>query len=132
MVATTQSARSTSDRTRSILIADDSASVRASIRGTLEAYGYVVCGEAKQGLEAIERATELKPDLILLDFAMPTMNGVEAAAVLKRLMPDIPIVLLSVYGDTIGKLAPMLGVKAVLSKSDGVGPLIQCVRSLLP
>jgi chemotaxis response regulator CheB len=69
------------------------ASVRRAIRDFLENQtGFEVCGEAVNGADAIR---ELKPDLILLDLAMPEMNGAEAASVLKRMMPQVPIILLT-------------------------------------
>jgi CheY-like chemotaxis protein len=119
-------------RARNILVVDDSHSVRSSLRANLENHGYAVC-EAVRGLDGIAKAKELKPDLIILDLVMPEMNGIEVASVLKRIMPEIPLVLLTIYGDDLGKsLAPVFGIKAVLSKSDGIGPLLECISSLVP
>jgi DNA-binding NarL/FixJ family response regulator len=71
-----------------VLIADDYATARSAIRARFENYsGFIVCGEAVDGADAIEKALKLHPDLILLDLAMPTLNGVEAASVLKGLQP---------------------------------------------
>ena len=71
-----------------ILIADDSKTIRTLIRAFIEnRAGFEVCGEAVDGADAIEKAKELKPDLIILDLAMPRMNGAAAASVLKRRMP---------------------------------------------
>jgi CheY-like chemotaxis protein len=70
-------------RPRRILVIDDGDSVRDVIRIFLEHAGFEVCGEAADGVEAIEQAKKLKPDLIVLDLAMPRMNGVEAASILK-------------------------------------------------
>jgi len=70
-----------------ILLADDSAAVRRAVRAYLTARNLPVCGEAEDGVEAIERAKELKPYVILLDLAMPRLNGLEAALVLKKHMP---------------------------------------------
>jgi two-component system, chemotaxis family, chemotaxis protein CheY len=75
-----------------ILVVDDNASIRYLIRSLLENTGYAVCGEAEDGADAIEKAKQLKPDLICLDLSMPRMNGAEAASVLKRLMPAVPII----------------------------------------
>ena len=72
----------------SILIADDNAFVRRGLRDLFNGEGdFDVCGEAKNGREAIQEAQELHPDLILLDLSMPVMNGLDAARVLKRVMP---------------------------------------------
>src|SRR6266576_1458539 len=117
---------------RRILVIDDGDSVRDVIRIFLEHAGFEVCGEAADGVEAIEQAKKLKPDLIVLDLAMPRMNGAEAASVLSTTMPEIPVVLLTLYRNVIGTaLASAVGVKAILDKTDGLDKLVACVRSLL-
>src|SRR5258708_17530383 len=78
-----------------VLVIDDGDSVRDIIGIFLENTGFEVCGEAADGVEGIEQAKKLKPDLIVLDLAMPRMNGVEAASVLNQTMPRVPIVLLT-------------------------------------
>src|SRR5260221_13833524 len=119
-------------RKRRILVIDDGDSVRDIIRIFLEKDGFDVCGEAADGVEAIEQAKKLKPDLIVLDVAMPRMNGVEAASILSKTMPTVPIVLLTLYQNVLGSaLASAVGVKAVLDKTDGMDKLVACVRSLL-
>ena len=115
-----------------ILVVDDSDAVRDVIRTFLENTGFEVCGEASDGLEAIEKATKLKPNLIVLDLSMPGMNGVEAAAALGELMPEVPLVVLTMYGDLLGEaMAAGLGVKAVVGKADGMHKLVECVQRLL-
>jgi DNA-binding NarL/FixJ family response regulator len=116
-----------------ILIVDDSDTVRRVVRLSLESLtGYEVCGEAVDGVEAIEKARELKPDLILLDLAMPQMNGAEAASVLKARMPRVAIILFTLYREWLGRsLTTALGVDAVLSKPDGVWKLVECAQRLL-
>jgi DNA-binding NarL/FixJ family response regulator len=85
---------------KNILIADDNAGVRALIRTYLEMQTeFEVCGEATDGVDAIEKIKELKPDLILLDLVMPKMNGAEVASIIKRTMPTVPIILFSVHGE---------------------------------
>ena len=117
---------------RRILVIDDGDSVRDVIRIFLEHAGFEVCGEAGDGMEAIEQARKLKPDLIVLDLAMPRMNGAEAATVLSQTMPDIPIVLLTLYQNVLGSaLTSAVTVKAVVDKTDGMGRLVECIRSLL-
>jgi DNA-binding NarL/FixJ family response regulator len=94
--------------------------------------GFEVCGEAADGVEAIEQAKKLKPDLIVLDLVMPRMNGAEAASILNQTMPKTPIVLLTLYKNVLGSaLASAVGVKAIIDKTDGMGKLVACVRSLL-
>lgn len=115
-----------------ILVTDDGDSVRDVIRVFLEQGGFEVCGEAVDGLDAIEQARKLKPDLIILDLAMPRMNGAEAASILSATMPDVPIVLLTLYQNVLGTaLASAVGVKAIIDKTEGMGKLVACVRSLL-
>jgi DNA-binding NarL/FixJ family response regulator len=115
-----------------ILVTDDGDSVRDIIRIFLERDGFEVCGEAADGVEAIEQAKKLKPDLIVLDLAMPRMNGVEAASILSTTMPDVPIILLTLYQNVLGPaLASAVGIKAIIDKTDGMDKLIECVHSLL-
>ncbi len=115
-----------------VLLIDDGDAVRDVIRTFLEKRGFQVCGEAADGIDAIEKAKTLKPDLIILDLAMPRMNGMEAASVLSRIMPRVPIILLTIYGDFMGSsLAAASGIKAVISKTDSLDKLASCVQSLL-
>src|ERR1700689_5320968 len=87
-----------------ILVVDDSETCRKVTRLFLESQlGLEVCGEAVDGVDAIEKARSLKPDLIVLDLAMPRMNGVEAASELQAMMPRIPIILFTMYDDTVGR-----------------------------
>jgi DNA-binding NarL/FixJ family response regulator len=120
------------DSRRRILVSDDGDSVRDIIGIFLEHAGFEVCGEAADGVEAIEQAKKLKPDLIVLDLVMPRMNGAEAASILSQTMPDVPIVLLTLYQNMLGSaLIAAVGVKAVLDKTEGLDKLVACVRSLL-
>src|ERR1700738_3373387 len=115
-----------------ILVIDDGDSVRHIIRIFLERDGFEVCGEGADGVEAIEQAKKLKPDLIVLDLAMPRMNGAEAASILSQTMPSVPIVLLTLYQNVLGSaLASAVGAKAIIDKTDGMNKLVACVRSLL-
>jgi two-component system, chemotaxis family, chemotaxis protein CheY len=115
-----------------LLIVDDDANIRSVIRAFVEADGYKVCGEAADGVDAIQRAAELQPDLILLDLAMPRLNGAEAASVLRRGMPHVPIVLFTMYADDFGeKLASAVGVDVVLSKPEGMSKLSEHLKVLL-
>src|ERR1700686_734541 len=123
----------TAVRRRRILIVDDGDSVRDIIRIFLEREGFQVCGEAANGVEAIEKAKALRPDLIVLDLAMPGMNGVEAASVLNGTMPGVPIIVLTMYEEFLGgSLASVNGIKAVVSKTDSLTRLVACVKELLP
>jgi DNA-binding NarL/FixJ family response regulator len=119
-------------RKHRILVIDDGDSVRDVIRIFLEHAGFEVCGEAADGVQAIEEAKRLKPDLIVLDLKMPRMNGVEVASILSTTLPGVPIVLLTLYQNVLGSaLASAVGVAAILDKTDGMAKLVECVRSLL-
>jgi DNA-binding NarL/FixJ family response regulator len=129
--AVTPSAVNTVGKSR-ILVIDDGDCVRDIIRIFLEKEGFEICGEAADGVEAIEQAKKLRPDLIVLDLSMPRMNGVEAASILSQTMPGTPIVLLTLYQNLLGPtLASAVGVKAIIDKTDGMAKLVACVRSLL-
>jgi two-component system, NarL family, response regulator LiaR len=116
-----------------ILIADDSDAVRTGIHRYLAERDFHVCGEAVDGEDAIEKAWELKPDLILLDLAMPRANGIVVASVLKDMMPNVRIVLFTMYREAVERtFAPKgLAVDAVIGKADGMNRLAECVQSLL-
>jgi CheY-like chemotaxis protein len=117
----------------SFLVVDDYAPVRSAIRVGLERYsGFFVCGEAVDGVEAIEKATELKPDFILLDLSMPRMNGMETAVALKRMMPNVLIVAFTMYAELLDKSLPStVGIDAVIDKFAGIPKVVECARNLL-
>jgi len=116
-----------------VLLADDSATVRGVIRAFLrDEKDIEVCGEAVDGLDAVEKAQKLKPDLILLDLAMPEMNGAEVASILKAKMPGMRIILFTMYSENVGKsLTSAVGVDLVLSKPDGMMRMVESINSLL-
>jgi CheY-like chemotaxis protein len=116
----------------SVLIADDNASIRYLIRSLVESAGFRVCGEAADGREAIEKAKQFGPDLILLDLSMPNMNGADAAAFLKKNMPHVPIILFTMHEESLrGTLAAQLGVDRVIGKPEGMNTLVDSMRELL-
>jgi two-component system chemotaxis response regulator CheY len=116
-----------------ILIADDSRFIREALCELFEAEeDFDVCGDAENGKEAVEIAQVLHPDLILLDLSMPVMNGLEAARVLKRRMPEVPLIMYSAFSDSFTeKQARSAGVSAVVSKSENVSVLLGKARSLV-
>lgn len=76
-----------------ILITDDKLFIREGLRQLFEwEDDFEVCGVAENEMEAVEKAHELHPDLILLDLSIPTMSGMDAAHVLRRVMPEVPII----------------------------------------
>ena len=116
-----------------ILVADDSATVRRVLRSYLAQLDLDVCGEAADGEDTIEKARKLKPDLILLDVAMPRTNGIVVASVLKEMMPNVRIVLFTMYSDAVARAFPDMGlaVDVVVAKAEGMSRLADCVQSLL-
>jgi DNA-binding NarL/FixJ family response regulator len=118
---------------KQILIADDSGTIRRILRHFLEdRRGVKVCGEAANGCEAVEKAKNLRPDLVLLDLAMPEMNGVEAASVLKKMLPSVFIIVFTLYGEHIGRaLTSAVGVDLVLSKPEGMRALAEAIETLV-
>ena len=118
---------------KQLLIADDSFLVRETIKNVLAGRTDIaVCGEASNGLEAVEKARTLKPDLVLLDLAMPEMNDAETASVLKMTVPGVRIILFTMYSENVGNyLTSALGIDAVLSKPDGMTALLNAVEAAL-
>lgn len=116
-----------------ILIVDDYEQVRRSIRSTFEASAdKYECCEAVDGLDAIEKAQERKPDLIVLDLSMPRMNGIEAAPRLKKMLPQTPIVLLTSHNAALGSFdVSAVGIDAVIGKGEDFSLLAESVRNLL-
>ena len=116
-----------------VMIVDDNAFIRTALYEFFEREpDFQVCGMAENGREAIEAAAHLHPDLIVLDLAMPVMNGLDAARVLKRLMPGIPLIMYSAFEDKLSEqMARLIGVSALVSKSDKVSVLIDKARGLV-
>jgi two-component system, chemotaxis family, chemotaxis protein CheY len=119
--------------TKTILIVDDNAFIRQALCELFEREGdFEVCGEVEDGRQAIAAATCLHPDLVVLDISMPVMNGLDAARVLKALMPALPLILYSVGVDrAVESQARSIGVSDVVSKAAPVSVLISKARHLL-
>ena len=93
---------------------------------------WVVCGEAQDAKEVVEKATELNPDLIVMDFKMHHSDGLTAASDILRLMPTIPIVMFTLYKtDELEAAAKMVGIRCVVGKEDGVRTLLRAIESEL-
>ena len=116
-----------------ILIVDDDPNIRKGTRNFLERETrYSVCGEAVDGLDAIDKARQLRPDLIILDMSMPRMNGLEAARVLKTMMSEVPIILFTLHSGALSfSEVQAAGVSSMVSKSEGFERLRKEVEALL-
>jgi two-component system, response regulator PdtaR len=115
-----------------ILIVDDSAIIRRDLRETLEAeVGWRVCGEAVDGLDAIEKNRLLTPHLIVMDLSMPRKTGIEAASEILREFPRVPILLLTLYNTPqLAEHARAVGIRATLSKT-AMHRLVSDIKDLL-
>jgi DNA-binding NarL/FixJ family response regulator len=116
-----------------VLIADDSAIVRAVVRTLIEAQvGLEVCGEAVDGLDVIQQTKDLKPDVVLLDFRMPILTGIEAAPIIKGAYPHVRIVLFTMYENEISKtMARGAYIDLVVRKPDGLNTLLESIQDLM-
>jgi DNA-binding NarL/FixJ family response regulator len=116
-----------------VLIADDSEAMRTVLRNFIaEQPGLEVCALTANGIDAIDAAMALQPDLLILDVQMPGLNGVEVASVLRKNLPGAKTVLFTIYGHIFSEtLASAVGADAVLAKTDGLPALAKAVQSLL-
>lgn len=117
---------------KSVLIVDDNLSVRRIMIEFFETLpDWKVAGEAENGIEAIQKATEVKPDLVLLDCSMPKMTGIETASVLKKVLPDVYIVMFTLFdGSVSSRLTLATGVDLVVPKAEGLNGLVKAVAHL--
>jgi two-component system chemotaxis response regulator CheY len=116
-----------------LLIADDSAASRRALRNLIEGNGWEVCGEAEDGLAAIEKTAALKPDLVILDFRMTKLNGLQAGRTIHTPNPRIPLLLFTLDGieRPLEDLAREAGFRGALAKGEGIFALAQAVEELL-
>ena len=116
-----------------ILMADDFEGWRRQARSLLQARPeWQVVAEASDGSEAIQKAEELKPDLILLDIGLPKLNGIEAARQIRQLSPSSKIIFLSLYNDhDIVRAALAIGALGYVHKKDARSELLLAVDSVL-
>jgi two-component system response regulator AlgR len=116
-----------------VLVADDDGLIRKLLCNLFKyEAGYELCAEAKNGEEAVALAKLHQPDLIILDFSMPVMNGVEAARELKEVMPNVPIILFTLFPPTTTQLAlGEFSVDRIVPKGE-VSHLMTHIRQLAP
>src|SRR5262245_18206537 len=115
-----------------ILLADDHVMVRQGLRVLLEQAGMIVIGEASDGQEALRLAHEHTPDVVVLDIAMPSLNGLETARRLRETLPQIKIVLLTMYAEEPYVLEALeAGAVGYVLKNQVVGDIVQAIRDAL-
>jgi DNA-binding NarL/FixJ family response regulator len=115
-----------------ILVVDDNAAVRRYLRGVLEQHDcWRVCDEAQNGQEAVDRFRQIQPDVIVLDFQMPEMNGLEAARIISRLSPETPMLMVTLYlSRQLAEEARKAGIRGTCAKTD-MGLVVTAVGALL-
>ena len=118
---------------KTVLIVDDNPIVRRSLCDLFtQQADFQICGEAEDGLQAIEKAQQRKPDLIVLDLVMPGMNGLDAARVINGMLPEVPMILFTLHSDgLVQEQARSAGIATVISKGERGRFLIEKARSLL-
>ena len=114
-----------------IILADDHLIVRQGLRSILEREAYTVLGEAGDGREALRLAQELRPDVAVLDLAMPLLNGLDAAREIRRVSPQTKTILLTMHTeDPYVMEALRAGVKGYLLKTQAAQDLVQAIREV--
>jgi len=116
-----------------LLIADDNATARKLLRALLETQqSWQICGEAENGLEAVAQAAELKPDVIILDLAMPLMDGLHAAQTISSASPTIPIFMHTMHNFAgLDLEAKKVGIRKVISKTASGDALLVAIEEVL-
>ena len=117
-----------------ILIVDDSARLRSLLKSCIEENPrWKVCGEAENGKVALEKVNALSPDLVILDWLMPVMSGLEAARQIARIAPKTAMVMLTLHvSDQLLKEARAVGIEHVISKTERLGSLVGSLTRALP
>jgi DNA-binding NarL/FixJ family response regulator len=115
-----------------ILIADDNPLVRSAIRLLLDSHHeWLICGEAANGFEAVEQAAALKPDVILLDIAMPELDGLTAVPLIRQQAPETQIIILTLHESLdMARTAALKGATVYIAKSLIAEALVPAIESL--
>lgn len=117
---------------KSIVIADDHMMFREGLKTLLEAEGFNVVGEAENGQEAIRLARQHSPEVIVLDYSMPVLNGIDAAKEIQRQSPDTFVILLTMHEDqTYALEALKCGIRGFVLKHQAAADLVNAIREVL-
>jgi DNA-binding NarL/FixJ family response regulator len=116
-----------------VLIADDQEFTRKTLKALIESHpGWQICGEAENGHQAIQKASELQPDLIVLDLSMPLIDGLAAARAIAETMPAVPILIYTLYvTPELAVEAKKAGVRLIVDKAGTREKLLNAMVSLL-
>jgi two-component system, NarL family, response regulator NreC len=115
-----------------ILVADDHPIILQGLKSILDRDGFNVVGEASDGRQAVSRAHELQPDLIIMDISMPVMTGIEAAAEIRRVVPSAKLILLTVHTENRYILEALRsGIRGYVLKSRAAGELVEAIHEIL-
>lgn len=124
--------RHKSDMTTRILLVDDHPIVRQGLKTILEGHiDWEIVGEASDGVEAVEKAVRLTPDVMVLDVTMPTMNGLEACRVLRRELPGLEILFVTQHDSPqMMREALDAGARGYVVKSNAARDLLEAVEAV--
>ena len=115
-----------------ILIVDDHDVVRQGLKALLDRPGWEIVGEAADGISAVEMAEATKPDVIILDYSLPNMNGADVARHIRTILPTAEVIIFTLHdAEEVVRDALSAGVRGFLMKSDGSRQLIAAVKSLI-
>lgn len=115
-----------------ILLVDDHQIVREGLRGLLEKAGHEVVAEASDGREALKLARTLSPDVVVLDMSMPMLNGLDAAHEIRRTLPTVKTILLTMYNDKRYVLQALReGARGYVLKSQAAVDLIRAIQEVM-
>lgn len=131
--ATGQGIHRAVEMSTSVLIVDDSAAIRQSLRNWFEQRGgWEICGEAENGAVAVEQVQALTPDVVILDLSMPVMNGLEAARKIASIAPKTAMILFTMHANPhLVKDAQNAGIRKVISKLDAPAKLLDSLESIV-
>ena len=115
-----------------VLIVDDHEALRAGVRAALETRpGIEVCGEAANGREALDKARQLRPDVVILDITMPVLDGFSAAREINKNFPGVAILLLTMHeSPNMINVAKSSGARGYVGKSEGLSTLLRAIDAV--